>query len=240
LSEIQSTSLSILSNLLGQVEYFHLFKKDYSLSKFEKQWKSQEKESLSKRTKEVIRGPAPLKPQIQKATQQLVAEINRLDAAMSRLKQRENAIFRKTVSAVQAHDQETSKAYSSELAEIRKMQKIVTQSKIALEQVATRLQTVTDIGDFAATIAPAIGVIRKVRTSLSQAMPDAESALGEIGAQLTSIMTDIGQITGTTFYTSETSEEAQKILAEASAIAEKRMSESLPEVPAGETSYTTG
>lgn len=208
------------------------------MSKFDSKWKKEEKESFSKRTKEAIRGPKPLKPQIQKATQQLVAEINRLDAAMSRLKQRENAIFRKTVSAVQAHDQETSKAYSNELAEIRKMQKIVTQSKIALEQITTRLQTVTDVGDFAATIAPAISVIKHVRTSLSQAMPDAESALGEIGTQLTSIMTDVGQITGATFYTGETSEEAQKILAEASAIAEKRISESLPEVPTRETSYT--
>ena len=173
-----------------------------------------------------------MRPQIQKATQQLTGEINRLDQAMNRLKQRENSIFKKTVTAVQAHDQESSKAYSNELAEVRKMQKIVTQSKIALEQITTRLQTVTDIGDFAATIAPAIGVIKNVRTTLGEAMPDAQGALGEIGAQLTSIMGDVGQITGTTFYQAENSEEANKILAEASAIAEKRMAETLPEVPA--------
>jgi len=111
------------------------------------------------------------------------------------------------------------------------MQKIVTQSKIALEQITTRLQTVTDVGDFAATIAPAIGVIKNVRTTLGEAMPDAQGALGEIGAQLTSIMADVGNITGTSFYQAESSEEANKILAEASAIAEKRMSDSLPEVP---------
>lgn len=208
------------------------------LSKFEKQWKTGEKDSLAKRTKEAIRGPAPLKPQIQKATQQLNAEIQRLDAAYSRLRQRENALFRKTVSSVQVHDQETSKAYSNEIAEIKKMQKIVMQSKIALEQITTRLQTVTDIGDFASNLAPAIGVIKNVRTSLSKAMPDAETALGNIGSELTSIMTDIGQITDVSFYSSETSDEAQKILAEAAAIAEKRINESLPEVPSAE--YTTG
>ncbi|HUI86513.1 MAG TPA: Snf7 family protein [Nitrososphaerales archaeon] len=212
------------------------------MSKFEKQWKTQDNtDSFAKRTREAVRGPQPLKPQIQKATQQLAAEINRLDAANNRLKQRENSIFKKTVTAVQAHDQESSKAYSNELAEVRKMQKIVTQSKIALEQITTRLQTVTDVGDFAATIAPAIGVIRSVRTTLGEAMPDAQSTLGEIGAQLNSIMADVGQITGTNFYMAENSDEANKILSEAAAIAEKRINESLPDVPnsSGESIYSS-
>ena len=51
------------------------------------------------------------------------------------MKQRETAIFKKTVAAVQQHDEATSKAYSNELAEVKKMTKIVTQSKIALEQI---------------------------------------------------------------------------------------------------------
>ena len=212
-----------------------------SSSKFEKGWKAQETEPFGKQVRDTVRGPQPLRPQIQKATQQLTGEINRLDQAMNRLKQRESSIFKKTVSAVQSHDQESSKAYSNELAEVRKMQKIVTQSKIALEQITTRLQTVTDIGDFASTIAPAIGVIKNVRATLGEAMPDAQGALGEIGAQLNSIMVDVGQITGTTFYQAENSDEANKILAEASAIAEKRMAESLPEVPnnTGQSVFTS-
>ena len=210
-------------------------------SKFEKGWKTQEKEPFGKQLRETVRGPAPMRPQIQKATAQLTKEIGRLDQAMTRLKQRENSIFKKTVGAVQSHDQESSKAYSNELAEVRKMEKIVTQSRIALEQINTRLQTVTEIGDFAATIAPAIGVIKNVRTTLGEAMPDAQGALGEIGAQLNSIMVDVGQITGTTFYQAENSEETNKILAEASAVAEKRMAETLPEGPntAGQSSFSS-
>ena len=207
------------------------------MGNFDKQWKEQEKgDSFGKRTREAIRGPQPMKPQIQKATEQLTKEVSRLDSAMNRLKQRENAIFKKTVGAVQVHDQESSKAYSNELAEVRKMEKIVTQSRIALEQITTRLQTVTEIGDFAATIAPAIGVIRNVRGTLGEAMPDAQSTLGEIGTQLNSIMTDVGQITGAELFTQESGEEAQKILSEAAAIAEKRMNDSLPDVPSSGSS----
>jgi len=212
-----------------------------ALSKFTKEWKTVEKESLGKRTRDAVKGPKPIRPQILRASQQLTGEVNRLDAAMSRLKAREDAIFRKAVAAVQVHDTESSKAYSNELAEVRKMTKIVTQSKLALEQITTRLQTVTDIGDFALTIAPAIGVVRNVRKSLGEAMPDAQGALGEIGSQLNSIMADVGQITGTNFYTQESSEEANKILAEAAAIAEKRMSDSLPQVPtSSESIFSSG
>ena len=212
------------------------------MSKFEKNWKPQNGgQGFGQKTKDAVRGPQPMKPQIQKATSQLQQEIHRLDGAMNRLKQREQAIFKKTVTAVQQHDEQTSKAYSNELAEVRKMAKIVTQSKIALEQITTRLQTVTDLGDFTATLAPAIGVIRSVRTTLGAAMPDAQSALGDIGASLNSIMVDVGGLTGTSFYTAESSEEAEKIMAEAAAIAEKRMSDSFPEIPSasGESVYSS-
>ena len=202
------------------------------MSKFEKNWKPQQNQtSFGQKTKEAIKGAQPMKPQIAKATSQLQQEITRLDRSMDRLKQREQAIFKKTVTAVQQHDEQTSKAYSNELAEVRKMAKIVTQSKIALEQITTRLQTVTDMGDFAATLGPAIGVIRTVRTTLGTAMPDAQSALGDIGASLSGLMSDVGGLSGGNFFTPESSEEADKIMAEAAAVAEKRMGDSFPEVP---------
>jgi division protein CdvB (Snf7/Vps24/ESCRT-III family) len=206
------------------------------MSKFEKNWKpTQSSGSFAQKTRETIRGPKPLKPQIQKATSQLNQEVHRLDGALSRLKQRETSIFKKTVLAVQHHDDQTSKAYSNELAEIKKMTKIVTQSKIALEQITMRLQTVTDVGDFTATLAPAIGVVKNVRRTLGTAMPDAQSALGDIGTELSTMMTDVGGLNGSNFFTtSETSEDAERIMAEAAAIAEKRVSDTFPEVPSAQ------
>jgi division protein CdvB (Snf7/Vps24/ESCRT-III family) len=201
------------------------------MSKFSKDWQAQHKDSFGQKTREAIRGPKPIRPQIQRATQQLTGEINRLESTTNRLRQRENSIFKKTVAAVQSHDQESSKAYSNELSEVRKMTKVVTQSKLALESVTNRLETVKDMGDFAVTIAPAIGVVRKVKSTLAEAVPDAQGALGDISNELTSIMSDVGGITGDNFYNPESSEEANKILAEAAAIAEKRVNDSLPQVP---------
>jgi len=201
------------------------------MSKFTKDWQAQQKEGLGKRTRETIRGPKPIRPQILRATQQLNGEINRLEGTTNKLRQRENSIFKKTVAAVQSHDQESSKAYSNELSEVRKMTKVVTQSKLALESVTNRLETVKDMGDFAVTIAPAVGVVKKVKSTLAEAVPDAQGALGDISNQLTSIMSDVGGISGPDFYSPESSEEANRILAEAAAIAEKRVNESLPQVP---------
>ena len=84
------------------------------MSKFSKEWKVQEKESFGKRTREAVKGPQPIRPQIQKASQQLNAEVRRLDASMAKLQTRENAIFKKAVAAVLTHDKESSMANSSE------------------------------------------------------------------------------------------------------------------------------
>jgi division protein CdvB (Snf7/Vps24/ESCRT-III family) len=123
---------------VGYASITQPFEAEAAMSKFAKEWKAQEKDSFGKRTREAVKGPKPIRPQILRATQQLTGEVNRLDAALNRLKQRENSIFKKTVSAVQSHDQESSKAYSNELAEVRKMTKIVTQSKLALEQTVAQ------------------------------------------------------------------------------------------------------
>jgi len=202
-----------------------------AMANFSDNWSKPQKEGIGKRTKEAVRGPQPVKPQIQKATRELRREIGKLETTSGRLKQKEETIFKRTVGAVQSHNEQMGKSYASELAEVRKMQKMVTQSKVALEQVSTRLETVTEMGDFAATLAPAITVVRTMRRSLGETMPEAQNAMGEVSEVLNSMMSDVGQLTGFGFSFGETSEDAERILAEASSVAENRMSKDLPNVP---------
>lgn len=132
---------------------------------------------------------------------------------------------------MQSRNEQMGRAYANELAEVRKMQGMISQSKMALEQVSTRLDTVTDIGDFTASLAPAIEVVKRLRKSLATSMPDAQSALGEVGEVLNSMMADFGQLSGIGFSLGEASEDSEKILAEATAVAENRMTKNLPDVP---------
>jgi division protein CdvB (Snf7/Vps24/ESCRT-III family) len=50
---------------------------------------------------------------------------------------------------LQKHDTEHANVYANELAEVRKMIKTVTSSKLALEQIVLRLNTITELGDMA-------------------------------------------------------------------------------------------
>ncbi|MCP8305160.1 MAG: hypothetical protein H3Z50_06835 [archaeon] len=172
-----------------------------------------------------------MKPKLEQATRQIQAQITKLDNRLVRLKERDSSTFKRIVVAMQKHDAQTSAALSNELAEVRKMAKLVSQAKIALEQITLRLNTVQDLGDMVATLAPATGIIRNVRSGLVKFMPEAEHEMGEIGSMLSSILVDAGQLGGFTLNFEATNEDAERILAEASIVAEKRMKEKFPELP---------
>jgi len=172
-----------------------------------------------------------LKPRLERATRQIQGQITKLDNRLERLKERDSSTFKRLVAGMEKHDTQRSTALSNELAEVRKMAKLVSQAKIALEQTALRLNTVQDIGDMVATIAPAMSIIRNVRSGLVNFMPEAQHEMGEISNVLSTILVDAGQLGGTTLNFEAANEDAEKILAEASIVAEKRMKENFPELP---------
>ena len=63
--------------------------------------------------------------------------------------------------------------------------------------------------------------------------PEAEKELGQIGNLLNGIIIDAGQSTGLTINFDAANEDAQNILAEASSVAEQKIKEKFPELPAG-------
>ena len=124
---------------------------------------------------------------------------------------------------------------ANELSEIRKMGLVLTQAKLALEQLVLRLSTVTELGDLAVTLGPALNVIRGVRPGLVSLVPDAEREIGEISGLLSGILLEAGQI-GPNQPTNEVSnEEAERVLEEAGVIARNNMSSKFPEIPEIET-----
>ena len=179
----------------------------------------------------MVKPEESLKPKLEQASRQTQAQIAKLDNRLSKLEEKDSSIFKSMVAAVQKHDIQTSSALSNELAEVRKMTKIVSQSKIALEQTTLRLNTVQNLGDMVATLAPAISVIRSIRSGLVNFMPEAEHEMGEIGSMLSSMLSDAGRLGVFTLNFEAANEDAQKILAEASIVAENKMKEKFPELP---------
>jgi division protein CdvB (Snf7/Vps24/ESCRT-III family) len=201
--------------------------------KFVKKWEGKHADQpLTTRIKETVRPPGPLKPRLDMAARRIELQINKLDQTSERFGQRDKSIFARIVDAYSKHDMEHAKVFANELAEIRKMEKMIMNARLALEQIVIRLRTITELGDALTTLAPAVGVLKSVRAGLSSFMPEADHELGEIGDLLSGIIMEAGQTTGLTINFEAANEDAQKILTEAAAVAEQRIKEKLPELPA--------
>ena len=212
------------------------------MSNFGQKWVREQKPGMGDKVKEAIKPSGPLKPRLEDAVRSIQTQVARLDATSTKLKERDAAIFNKVVTAISKHDTQHASVYANELAEVRKMNKMVTSSRLALEQIVLRLNTVTELGDIVVTLAPAMSVIRSVRSGIISVLPEAEREINEISGLLSSILVDAGQTTGASLNFEAANEDAEKILAEASAVAEQRMKEKFPElptgVPTGESAFT--
>lgn len=200
-------------------------------TQFSKKWAKGEPKSLSEGLKEAVRPAEPLEPRLDQATRQIQTQITKLDNRLEKLKEKESSIFKRMVAGMEKHDSQTGTSLSNELAEVRKTEKLVSQGKIALEQIMLRLGTVKDLGDVVTTIAPAMSIVKSVRSGLINFMPEAGHEMGEISSMLSSILADAGQLGEFTLNFQVANEDAEKILAEASIIAEKRMKDKFPELP---------
>ncbi len=180
-----------------------------------------------------MRPPTPLKSQIEQANRQIRLLISQLDGTVSKIKQRDSTIFKNVVSSLAKHDAQHAAVYANELAEVRKMGKMVTQAQLAMEQISLRLGTITDLGEIANTLAPAVSVIKNMKEGLTSALPEADKEISEISSLLSSVLVDASTTGGISLNFDAANEDAQKVLEEASAVAEQRMRESFPEIPAG-------
>ena len=183
--------------------------------------------------KEAVRPPGPLKPRLDFAIRRIELQTQKLDQATERFSQRDKTIFARIVDAYAKHDSARANVFANELAEVRKMERLIINARLALEQIVLRLRTVSELGDVVSTLGPAVGVLRSVRAGLVTVFPEAENELGEIGNLLSGIMIEAGQSSGMTLNFDSVNEDAQKILTEAATVAEQRIKEKFPELPPG-------
>jgi len=201
---------------------------------FSSNWEKKDKApGLLDRLRGSVQTPTPLKSQIDLANRQIRLLISQLDSTVNRIRQRDSTIFKNVVSSLAKHDMQHATVYANELAEVRKMGKMVTQAQLAMEQISLRLGTITDLGEIASTLAPAVSVIKNMKEGLQMALPEADKEMGEISGLLSSVLVDASTTGGISLNFDAANEDAQKVLEEASIVAEQRMKESFPEIPAG-------
>jgi division protein CdvB (Snf7/Vps24/ESCRT-III family) len=202
--------------------------------RFSKKWETKrEEQPFTRRIQDAVKPPGPLKPRLDAAVRRIELQVNKLDQASEKFSVRDRTIFARIVDAYTKHDTARANVFANELAEIRKMEKLITNARLALEQIVLRLRTVSELGDVVSTLGPAVGVLRSVRTGLVSVFPEAENELGEIGNLLSGIMMEAGTETGMSLNFNAVNEDATKILTEASTVAEQRIKEKFPDLPPG-------
>ena len=188
---------------------------------------------LSVRIRNSIRPPPPLRERIGKISRRMDTQIRRMDNMLKKFQTRHKELFNQVVESLMHRDMERANALANELSQMRNIMKLITYSKLALEQVSLRLKTINEVGNMVSTLAPALQVLQSVRYTLGNIIPDAEKELGEINDLLTDIISNAGQFSESGVDFEASSEEAQRILREAMVIAESRMKDSFPELPDG-------
>jgi len=202
--------------------------------RFAKKWETRRDETaFTDRIKDAVKPPGPLKPRLDFAVRRIELQVQKLDQATERFTQRDKSIFARIVDAYTKHDTARANVFANELAEVRKMERLIINGRLALEQIVLRLRTVSELGDVVSTLGPAVGVLRTIRSGLVSVFPEAENELGEIGNMLSGIMMEAGQGSGMTLNFDTVNEDASKILTEAATVAEQRIKEKFPDLPQG-------
>lgn len=189
-------------------------------------------ESITQKIGGIVKPDVPLKNKIDVAQKNLQLQIGKLDGISQKIKQKNDYIFNKIVTAQKSNNVLHAKAYATELLEIRKMHNMVNGAKLALEQIQLRLNTVSELGDIVVTLSPCMSVIKGLGSSLSGIMPEATSSMQDLSQILGDVLTGSSMNTAdTTVSTYSASSDTLAILEEAQSVIEGQARASIPEPP---------
>ena len=203
------------------------------MTSFSNQWNKEAKKDPTEKIRESLRTQKPLKPTMETAKNRLGIQTQRLDTLLEKLKSKDRTLFDQIVTHLQNHDSQQSKMLSNELSQVRRTIKTISQLKMSLEQVHMRLESTIDIGDALTALKPAVGTLSKVKTGLTGLMPNVDTELGEINDVFSDIMVNANSTSDIGFAMNPSGGDVNNIIAEASIVAEQRVTDNFPDVPMG-------
>jgi len=195
-------------------------------------WSKPQQPGITEKIGTMIKPSGALKPRVETAIKKLQMQVTKLDVMLSSLNDRDQKIFGRIVTATQQHDTHTANVLSKELAEVRKVRRVLGNARMALEQIELRLTTFHDLGDTVVTVMPTIGLMKNLKSSLAKFMPGADQELNNMAEMLGGLMTETFQSTDASFGADAVmNSDAEKILLEASAVAEQQSGDKFPSIP---------
>ena len=195
-------------------------------------WTKNGNEGLTQKVFGRVIPDTPIKNKIENAQQKLELQIMKLSGISAKLQKKHDHIFEKIVNAQKSNNHSYAKAYAIELQEIRKMNNMVSNAKLSMEQINIRLNTVSELGDVIVTLSPCMSVIKGLGVSLGGIMPQANSSMQDLSKILGDVLSSssVGQ-QDTAILKREGSADTVAILEEAQAVIEGQTKENIPDIP---------
>jgi division protein CdvB (Snf7/Vps24/ESCRT-III family) len=211
------------------------------MTNFSSSWVNERRLNTAEKIKENLRTQQPLKPRIEFAKNKIQTQNHKLNNILENLRGKEKTLFNQVVLNLQKHDAQQVKMMSNELAQIKRTTKMISQVKMSVEQIQLRLESTIDIGDVMTSIGPAVGALTRVRSGMSGVMSEVDTELVEVDRAFSDIIMNVGSIDNNASFTFDAGggEDVDRILVEASAVAEQKMNENFPDVPV-ESSFSNG
>ncbi len=195
-------------------------------------WTKNGNEGLSQKVFGRVKPETPIKNKIENAQQKLELQIMKLSGISAKIQKKHDHIFEKIVNAQKSNNHSYAKAYAIELQEIRKMNNMVSNAKLSMEQINIRLNTVSELGDVVVTLSPCMSVIKGLGVSLGGIMPEANSSMQDLSKILGDVLSGstVGQ-QDTAILSREGNTDTVAILEEAQAVIEGQTKENIPDIP---------
>ncbi len=124
---------------------------------------------------------------------------------------------------------------ANELAEVRKLVDLLSQTQIAIERIILRLETIKELSTIMIDLKPALSSLKNLTTNLVSIMPDVASELEKVNSSIQDTLTVTKFSSEPPIIQPVKTPAGQDILREVNAVLEEKLSEQLPEPPAFET-----
>ncbi|MFP3985209.1 MAG: hypothetical protein ACLFU9_04495 [Candidatus Bathyarchaeia archaeon] len=124
---------------------------------------------------------------------------------------------------------------ANELAEVRKLIHLLSQTQIAIERIILRLETIKELSTIMIDLKPALNGLKDVTANLANIMPDVASELDKVNNSIHDTLTVTKFSSEPPIVQPVKTPAGQEIMKEVNAILEQKMSEQLPEPPTSET-----
>ncbi|MEM4884640.1 MAG: cell division protein CdvB [Saccharolobus sp.] len=155
----------------------------------------------------------------------------RLEEAIRRLKDRDKELFEKVVRAQVEGDDAKAKIYAQEIADIRRIIKVIYTAFLAIEKVRLKLDTVQELQGVSLVLYPVAKILGDLKDQIKGIAPEVAIALDSIISSVNGIAVETGGINERGIIPSAVDEQARQILDEAQKMAEIKVKELLPDLP---------